>query len=178
MLIRDLLTYPKQLSMIDAPLITESNPFESEESLLESEFLDVLVDSRRQTAGVLLEFRTALQFRDGIAGLYVARGVKRLLWTSELSRRDGIRAFTIGKSQAMKRGNDIEFSIIAMWDLSLSILSEEAEFAVLDVPGMTITPPDYTEPDIPAIEAALPSWESPCRVVEKASWRGFAARHN
>lgn len=177
MLIRDLLTYPEQLAMADAPLITEVNPFEFEESLLEAEFLDVLIDSRRQTAGVLLEFRTAMQFRDGIAGLYVARGVKRLSWKSKPSGRNRIRAFTIGESQAVKRGNDIEFSIIALWDLSLSVLSEEAEFAVLDVPGMTTTPPDYTEPDIPAIEAALPAWDSPCRVVEKASWKGFRKHH-
>jgi len=149
MVIRDLLTYPKQLSMTDAPLIIESNPFKFEESLLEAEFLDVLVDSRRQTAGVLLEFRTALQFRDGIAGLYVARGVKRLLWTSELSRRDGIKAFPIERSWVAKKGRYVECIFSAMWDLSLSILSEEAEFAVLDVPGMTITQPDYTEPDIP-----------------------------
>ncbi|WP_126464176.1 hypothetical protein [Propionibacterium australiense] len=173
MVIRDLLSHPTRLSMIDAPTITDINPFEFEDSLLEAEFLDVLIDSRRQTVGVLLEFRTALQFDNGIAGLYVARGTRDLSWHSDLSRRDGIRAFPIEKSQAVKRGTDVEFIFSAMWDLSLSVLSEEAEFAVLDVPGMTITQPDYTEPDIPAIEAALPAWTSPCRVVEKASWRGF-----
>ena len=173
MLIRDLLTYPQQLSMVDAPLITDSNPFELEDSLLEAELLDVLIDSRRQTVGVLFEFRTALQFDNGIAGLYVARGTKDLSWHSDLSKRGGIRAFPIERSWTVNRGGDVECIFSAMWDLSLSVLSEEAEFAVLDVPGMTITPPDYTEPDIPAIEAALPAWDSPCRVVEKASWKGF-----
>ncbi|WP_155945034.1 hypothetical protein [Propionibacterium acidifaciens] len=76
----------------------------------------------------------------------------------------------------MKHGNNVEFFISAMWDLSLSVLSEDAEFAVLDVPGMTITPPDYTKSDIPAIEASMPSWGSPCQVIEKASWRGFDAQ--
>ena len=70
MLIRDLLTYPTKLSTIDAPIITDINPFEFQDALLEAEFLDVLIDSRRQIVGVLLEFRTALQFQDGIAGLY------------------------------------------------------------------------------------------------------------
>ena len=170
------MTHPTKLSTIDAPIITDVNPFEFQGALLEAEFLDVLIDSRRQIVGVLLEFRTALQFQDGIAGLYVARGTRDLSWHSDLSRRDGIRAFPIGRSSAVRQGNNVEFSISAMWDLSLSMLSEDAEFAVLDVPGMTIAPPDYTESDIPAIEAAMPSWDSPCQVIEKASWRGFDAQ--
>lgn len=172
-MIRDLLTYPSLLARTDAPVIAAANPFSFKNALREAEFLDVLVDSRRQTAGILLEFRTALQFQNGIAGLYIARGLKDLAWHSDLTKRNGIKAFPIKRSRAVKRRNDVKFIFSAMWDLSLSALSVEAEFAVLDVPGLTTTPPDYTEPDIPAIESTLPSWNSPCRVVEKASWGGF-----
>lgn len=65
-MIRDLLTYPSLLTGTDAPVITDVDPFSFKDALREAEFLDVLVDSRRQTVGILLEFRTALQFQNGL----------------------------------------------------------------------------------------------------------------
>ena len=38
------MTHPTKLSTIDAPIITDVNPFEFQGALLEAEFLDVLIE--------------------------------------------------------------------------------------------------------------------------------------
>jgi hypothetical protein len=144
----------------------EMDPLREADALREAQLLDLRMSALRSTAGLLFEFRTSLQFDEGNAALVIVRDLRDLRWCRE-RKFSPLTALTVISSLATV-GDTGAFGIELEFfpDASLEVRGGEAEFYVLEVPGIGEAPPDYVESPFEVIGNRLPSWTSVCSVLQ------------
>lgn len=140
--------------------VPEMDPLAEDDALQEAQLLDVRFDTLRSTVALLFELRTALQLRGANTGVLVARGVRRLTWSSGPIQTERT-AWTVGGS--VVTNTDGLFGLeLGLWPVPgahLIVTAENAAFFTGDVPGFARIP-DYLEDDESTIRAQLASWRS------------------
>lgn len=139
--------------------LPEMDPLTEEDALQEAQLLDVRLDAKAGVVGVLFELRTALQLREGNAGVLVASGLRDLVW--ERPRRDTtLTAWSVVSSVPRSRDGLFGLSLWFWPDARLRLTSEAAAFFVGQVPGLPEAPPDYHDRSLKEVANEVPQWGS------------------
>jgi hypothetical protein len=138
----------------------EMDPLTEDDALQEAQLLDVRFDALRSTVGLLFELRTALQLREANTGVFVARGVRELSWSTG-GRSPAARFAWVVAGSAIGTANRLfELRLAGLRPgAGLGLVAESAAFFAGDVPGLDRIP-DYTEDDEATIRAQLAGWHS------------------
>lgn len=169
MQIQDLLDLKIDSIDTPSPLQSDENPYLIDDILLESELLDIRIDTRRRLTGILFEMRTALQYRGAEAALYIARNTTSVEWNADTLRRPEYSiAFPIEQSQVRKTTEGVLLNLQTMFNVGLTVCSQSSSFYLLNVPTLPLSPPDYSEGPQEIIENSLPRWETVCQIVRFA----------
>lgn len=149
----------------DRSVLPEIDPLVEDDMLMETQLLDAHVSHVGSVAALLIEFRTGLQFDDGNTALLVVRGMREYLWHSS-SVAQSLLAWTILGSEPRVSQNTFRLDLSFYPDATLRLEGSSAEFYVLEVPGISDAPPDYTNQDFPGVSDSLPRWSSLCSVLQ------------
>jgi hypothetical protein len=145
---------------------TEVDPFSMEDGLQEAQVLDIRLDTLTGVAAILLELRLALHIRGSNTGLIVAHGVRELVWSAP-ARDTPLTAWSVGSSRCVRDEGILRMNL-TMWPhpgAQLLLSAEAATFFVGDVPGLSESPPDYTEMSPGEGDGEIAGWESEFVVV-------------
>jgi hypothetical protein len=147
------------------------DPLREPDALQEVGLLDCRMCPLTGRAGLLLDMRSALQYRTGNAALLVVRGLASFQWNEEPLERD-LLSFAIMSSTpaAARRGWRMDLGLIP--DGELSVTGRGADFHLLEVEGIPGAPPDYTERRLNEVREGLPWWDSDCTVLQFATTSG------
>ncbi|MGA5711289.1 hypothetical protein ACPCK8_33290 [Streptomyces cellulosae] len=147
------------------------DPLLEADALQEAGLLDCRVCPLTGRAGLLLDMRTALQYRTGDAALLVVRGLASFRWSEDPLERD-LTSFAIMSStpSASRRGWRMDLGLFP--DGRLSVAGVAAEFHLLEAAGVPPAPPDYTDRTLSEIREDLPWWDSECTVLQSATTGG------
>ena len=157
MTIDDLLTSANRRSYAAMP---EADALTQADALQEADLVDVRLLASGGSLGLLLDLRTALQFRMANTAVLVMRGVERLSWTRgeppELRR---VAHYVMSDKPAVWQGLfSLEVACLRGWYLEAAARS--AEFFVGNVPHLPEAPPNFVDDDDRAIAAGMPARDS------------------
>lgn len=148
-----------------------------EDALREAQLLDVRLDAVTQTAALLFELRTSLQY-DVTTGVVLARQVRDLSWTA--AERPGPRvAWSVATMRTSEDARGLSLSVWLWPDpgARLSLNADALAFACGDVPGLGWTMADYGEDDDATVRAWTATWSSPIELA--GFWMRLpSARHS
>ncbi|MFD6414333.1 hypothetical protein [Nocardia asteroides] len=147
------------------------DPLRETDALQEVGLLDCRVCPLTGRAGLLLDMRTALQYRTGNAALLVVRGLASFTWSEEPLERN-LLSFAIMSSLPSEARKTWRMELDLVPDGRLSIAGMAAEFHLLDAAGVPDAIPDYTDRILSEVQEGLPRWDSECRVLQSATTRG------
>ncbi|WP_103759541.1 hypothetical protein [Streptomyces sp. SM10] len=161
------------------PGAAEPDPLREPDALQEARLLDCRVSRVTSTAALLFGLRTALRFDEGNAALLVVRGLRTFGWDAgTASQPDGggagaepRRELTV-VSGAPGRLDDLvraEFSFLPA--ARLEIIAEQVDFYVLDAEAPGDEPPRPGAGERADGHGPLPSWDSPCTVLQASGAR-------
>lgn len=153
-----------------APEAVEVDPLREVDALQEAQLLDFRLSPLTAVAALLIELRTSLQIDEGNSALMVIRGVRSFTWNS-LRAPTPLSALSVMSSVPMLGNDSIRISLGLIPAADLLIQGQSAEFHVLDVEGIGEVPPDYSNGDLAGIRHALPSWSSPCSLLQSSRSR-------
>ncbi|MFJ8544786.1 hypothetical protein ACIRFH_22695 [Streptomyces sp. NPDC093586] len=147
------------------------DPLLEPDALQEVGLLDCRICPLTGRAGLLLDMRSALQYRTGNAALLVVRGLASFQWNEEPLERD-LLPFAIMSStpSASRKGWRMNLGLIP--DGELSVTGQGADFHLLEAHGVPDAPPDYTERRLNEVRDGLPWWDSDCTVLQCATTSG------
>ncbi|MFF0738849.1 hypothetical protein ACFYVL_00465 [Streptomyces sp. NPDC004111] len=147
------------------------DPLVESDALQEVGLLDCRVCPLTGRAGLLLDMRSALQYRTGNAGLLVVRGLQSFQWSEEPLERDLLNfAIMSSTPSRTKRIWRLECSLFP--DGELAIEGKAADFHLLDAPGVPDAPPNYTDRRLAQVREGLPWWSSACTVLQESTTSG------
>ena len=146
------------------------DPMQESDALQEVGLLDCRMCPLTGRAGLLLDMRTALQYRTGNAALLVVRGLHSFQWSEEPFERT-LTAFTIMSSAPATSRRLWQMRIGLFPDGELSVSGKAADFHLLDVDGTLEAPPDYSERTLNEVRKDLPWWGSECTVLQSSNTR-------
>ncbi|MCF2529828.1 hypothetical protein [Yinghuangia soli] len=152
---------------LDAPAVSW-DPLVEDDALLEAQILCVQADLVVGTVGILLEFRTALQYRTGNTALIVVRRAESLQYAMPApSERPYARVVMGSGIQGPKQaGEPFSLHLSCSPGPDVHVTGRSVEFYLLEVPGLGGTPPDYA--DGARFRAGLPGWGSSASVLAKS----------
>ncbi|MCX4972695.1 hypothetical protein [Streptomyces sp. NBC_00620] len=145
------------------------DPLREPDALQEVGLLDCRVCPLTGRAGLLLDMRSALQYRTGNAALLVVRGLRSFHWDEEPLERD-LRPFTIMSSTpsaAKKKEWRMDIGLIP--DGELSVTGKNADFYLLEAEGVPDAPPLFLERQLHEVRDGLPWWDSECTVLNSST---------
>ncbi|WCN03932.1 hypothetical protein [Streptomyces sp. M92] len=152
-----------------APFVWD--PLREPDALQDVGLLDCRMCPLTGRVGLLLDMRTALQYRTGNAALLTVRGLASFEWSEEPLERELLNfAITSSTPSASRKGVRMELALFP--DGLLSVAGKAAEFHLLDAEGVPETIPDYTERRLSDVRAGLPWWDSGCIVLRSATAPG------
>ncbi|MFI6344143.1 hypothetical protein [Streptomyces sp. NPDC050560] len=146
----------------------DPNPLREVDALQESQLLDSRVCQLNSTAALLFELRTSLQFDAGNAALLVVRRLGYFGWRSSTLPTPPA-ALTVVSSEPDSTADSFRMSFEFFPAARLDVAGSQAEFYVLEVEGIGDAPPDYTEMNQEDLRSGLPSWSSPCDLLQASS---------
>jgi hypothetical protein len=154
---RDHAAMPEMDALVDA------------DALQEADLVDVRFDAGSSSVALLLDLRTALQFRLANTAVLVLREVKEFHWAADEPHEAHRAAHYIMSSRPGVDLNHFTFEVMCLRGWRVSATGLTAEFYVGDVPGLPEAPPNFAEDDRQAIAVGMPSWDS----LFKPSWATF-----
>jgi hypothetical protein len=163
MIIQELLERSQNSISAAAP---EMDPLRDVDALREGQLLDFRVVALGSVAALLFELRTSLYFGEGNAGLLVIRGLQELRWYSAPARTPLIAFTVVTSSVSMGDAGLLKIENGFFPEARINIQGREAEFYVVEVPGIGEAPPDYSEGSFEGIKDSLPLWSSTCSLVQ------------
>ncbi|MEU3954449.1 hypothetical protein AB0F45_19360 [Streptomyces achromogenes] len=144
------------------------DPLREPDALQEAGLLDCRVSPLTGRAGLLLDMRTALQYRTANAALLVVRGLRSFRWSEEALERDLLNFAVMSSAPTgVKRMWRIDLGLFP--DGELSIEGMAADFFLLDAQGVPEAPPSYPGHRLDQVRHGLPWWESVCTVLESSN---------
>jgi hypothetical protein len=146
----------------------EMDPLTQEGALLETQLLDIWINTLTSTAGLLFDLRTALELLEGNAAAIFLYGVEGFQWAAE-PRTTGRTAWNVIGSTPAFIGDRFTVSLGFSPDATLDVVARGARFYLGNVPGLPPTPPDFTQDDEETIRAGMPVWESPFHPLHATS---------
>jgi hypothetical protein len=154
MIAADLFYDPKRRSYASMP---EADALTERGALQEAALVGLRFDSITSSVGLLFDLRGAIQLRDELVAVLIARGVTRLEWVNDHRRPGRIWHAVTGSIPDNQSGR---FSLLLGFapDAELRLEADAAEFFVGDMPGMDQAPPNFVEDDEDTIRLGMPSW--------------------
>ncbi|MFD4539041.1 hypothetical protein [Streptomyces bauhiniae] len=138
------------------------------DALQEASLLDCRVCPLTGRAGLLLDMRTALQYRTGNAALLIVRGLRSFQWSEEAFERE-LLPFAVMTSAPTVAKRMWRMDLGLFPDGELSVEGKAADFFLLDAHGIPEAPPSYSDHHLAQVKSDLPWWESACTVLESSS---------
>jgi hypothetical protein len=156
MTIEELLTIAPRRFDVAEP---EADALRDLDALQEADLVDVRVSAQSATVAVLLDLRTALQYRHANTAVLAWRGVEELRWSStEPSGSHRVAHYVMSSVPGRDGGRyALELACLRGWQLAVVALA--ADFYVGDIPDLPEAPPDFGE-DEETIAAGMPAWDS------------------
>ncbi len=163
------------LPVVDA----DTDPLWVVDMLDEAELMDVLIDVRREYAGVLFHEGGALYQEVGNAYLVVARQLQNARWWHPMGMAPGtLGAHYLGGSQVRDMGSSIAFACMGLFGGRVLVEGTSLSFYALDMPGMDLPMPLYDGEDVEAIEAGVASFDKAARPLTASHrWASDLAAH-
>ncbi|MFJ5925722.1 hypothetical protein ACIQF6_24245 [Kitasatospora sp. NPDC092948] len=162
MTIEELLWGSAPVPVVPAP---EMNPLAEDDALQEAQLIDLRVHALSSTAALLFELRTALQFDTGNAAVLIVRGLEKSEWRPG-GRRDGKTAWSVVGSTVRTGSRSFGIEIDLYPNAKVEVSGASAEFYVVDVPGISEAPPDYSLEGEEFMRSDLPGWDSPFSLLQ------------
>ncbi|MFI7336873.1 hypothetical protein ACIBUY_02900 [Streptomyces sp. NPDC050085] len=147
---------------------TDWDPLRESDALQEAALLDCRVCPLTGRAGLLLDMRTALQYRTGNAALLVVRGLRSFSWR-ETPPEVELFNFPVGSSSPSMTKGAWRIDLGLFLDGELSVEGRAADFRLLEVRGVPEMLPDYSGRRLDQVRHALPWWDAECTVLEWSS---------
>jgi hypothetical protein len=169
MTIADLLADPARR---DHAAMPESDALTDIDGLQEADLVDVCFDARESTLVMLLDLRTALQFRLANTAVLAMRDVRHVEWNGNEPERGSRVAHYVMSSKPSVTGGRITIEIACLGGWRLAATASSAEFYVGDVPGLPKAPPNFARDDETTIAAGMPRWAS----TFEPAWATFIDR--
>lgn len=144
------------------------DPLQEPNALQEVGLLDCRVCPLTGRAGLLLDMRTALQYRTGNAALLTISGLRSFQWR-EVPPALELMSFTIMSSTPLASNGVCRMDIGLHPDGQLSISGGQAGFYLLEASGLPEGLPDYTDRSLGEVRRYLPWWNSECVVLESST---------
>ncbi|TRV71557.1 hypothetical protein FKN01_31580 [Streptomyces sp. 130] len=144
------------------------DPLREPDALQEVGLLDCRICPLTGRAGLLLDMRTALQYRAGNAALLVVRGLQAFRWHEEALER-GLLNFAVMSSAPSTVKKTWQMDIGLFPDGELRVAGTAAEFYLVDVNGIPEAPPDYQRRGLREVRDDLSWWDSDCTVLQSSS---------
>ncbi|MDA8044450.1 MAG: hypothetical protein M0Z30_04310 [Actinomycetota bacterium] len=154
---RDHASMPEMDALVDA------------DALQEADLVDVRFDAGSSSVALLLDLRTALQFRLANTAVLVLRDVKELYWAADEPQGARRIAHYIMSSKPGVDLNRFALEVVCLRGWRFRATGLTAEFYVGDVPGLPEAPPNFAEDDWQAITVGMASWDS----LFKPGWATF-----
>ncbi|MFE4856927.1 hypothetical protein [Streptomyces sp. NPDC056670] len=148
------------------------DPLREHDALLEVGLLDCRVCPLTGRSGLLLDMRTALQYRTGNAALLVVRGMRSFRWR-ETPPNTELFNFSVGSSSPTATAEAWRIDLGLFIDGELSIEGKSADFYLLNADALPDAPPNYSGRGLDEVRHALPWWDSECTVLEWSSTDGI-----
>lgn len=134
----------------------EMDPLTEHDALQEAQIVDVRLDALRGTGALLFDMRMALQIRGISAAILSFGGVRHLHW--EAPERDTLLTAWNVVGTSVSTINGLFTIDIDHWPSALlSTTARHAAFIYATIPGLSETPPDYSDDPSPE---KLVTWES------------------
>ncbi|MEU5314788.1 hypothetical protein [Streptomyces sp. NPDC021562] len=144
------------------------DPLREPDALQEVGLIDCRMCPLTGRAGLLLDMRTALQYRTGNAALLVVRGLQSFQWSEEPQERTLI-AFTIMSSTPATSRRIWQMRMGLFPDGELSVSGKAADFHLLEIDEIPEAPPLYSERTLNEVRKDLPWWDSECTVLQSST---------
>ncbi|WP_329127184.1 hypothetical protein [Streptomyces sp. NBC_01465] len=145
------------------------DPLKEDDALEDVQFLDSRVCPTANRAALLFEMRTASHYPTGNAALLVVRGLQAFHWQGS-PQSQNLMAFTVVSSRpARTPDNGLRLDLEFFPDGEFSVSGEHADFYLLEAPGITGAPPNYSGHHLDQVRNGLPWWDSPCTVLQSST---------
>ncbi|MFE5513014.1 hypothetical protein ACFQ9J_20970 [Streptomyces sp. NPDC056529] len=144
------------------------DPLREADALQEVGLLDCRVCPLTGRAGLLLDMRTALQYRTGNAAVLVVSGLSSFQYSEESLERD-LLPFAIMSSTPLPTRRQWQMRLSLFPDGELSMTGARADFHLLEAEGLPPAPPDYTGRHLNDVKPELPWWNSLCTVLQSST---------
>ena len=153
------------------PIEPDVDPLRVPDAINESELMDVLIDVRREYAGLLLYAGGSLQLDVGNAFLLVARRLNTLTWSRPMGPAPGeLGAHCVGGTAPMPVNGSRRFDLIGVMGGDIGLEAASMSFYALDMPGMDDPMPLYDDPDAARIEAGVVTFDKAATPIAASHW--------
>jgi hypothetical protein len=157
MRIGELLSSPARRNCAATP---ETDALVDLDALQEADLVNVRFDADDSSVVMLLDLRTALQFRLANTAVLVLRGVEELHWARGEHGGPGRWAHYVMSSKPGVDRDRVTLELVCLGGWRFSAISAAAEFFVGDIPDLPGAPPNFVEDDEQTITDGMPSWDS------------------
>lgn len=138
------------------------------DALEEADLVDVRFGADDSSLAMLLDLRTALQFRLANTAV-VLRGVEEFRWVTGGPRGSRRAAHYVMSSQPGVQTDRFTLELVCQRGWRLNAIATSAEFFVGDIPDLPEAPPNFVEDDEQRVADAMPAWDS----LFKPEWATF-----
>ena len=153
------------------PVDSDADPLRMSNVINESEFMDVLIDVRREYAGLLLYAGGSLQLGIGNAFLLVARRLSALTWSHPMGLvPGGLGGHYVGGTAPMPINGSRRFDLIGVMGGDIGLEAASMSFYALDMPGIDDPMPLYDDPDVARIEAGVVTFDKTATPIAASHW--------
>ena len=153
------------------PIESDADPLRVPNAIDESELMDVLIDVRREYAGLLLHAGGSLQLDIGNAFLLVARRLNTLTWSHPMGLAPGgLGGHYVGGTTPMPVNGSCRFDLIGVMGGDIGLEAASMSFYALDMPGMDDPMPLYDDPDVARIEAGVVTFDKAATPIAASHW--------
>jgi hypothetical protein len=153
----------------------EMDPLTEDDSLTESQLIDVRFDTVTSTVGLLFDLRQAMQLRLASTGVLIVHDVEGMAWKlrlHEIEKEAFAKTWRPRRYQAWNvmaselRPTDL-FNLKVVFEpgAELSVSGASAEFFMGDVPGIGEVAASYSDATVDAIESSLQHWGSHIQIL-------------
>ncbi|GGK59996.1 hypothetical protein [Nocardia camponoti] len=146
--------------------MTDEGSLAEVDALQEMQILDIRVSPLVGKVAILLEARTALQFRAGNSVLCVVDGAQLFGWNSVKSRTGFTAYSVVGNLTAISDAVAVNFVLHP--SAELIVRGVAARFYLLDAIGVSDSIPDYADADWKSLNSQLPRWSSRFEVLQSS----------
>lgn len=147
------------------------DPLKESDALLDAQLLDCRVCPTANRAALLLDMRTALQYRTGNSALLVVRGLESFHWSGAKQALE-LMAYTIMSSEPAAEDAGWSMDLDFFPASRLSVGGEVADFYLLNAGGATEVQPSYADNNLDQVRHGLPWWDSECTILQSSTSNG------